>query len=139
MDPVSHAVLGRAVTAASGLDGEKARGVGFASILGALSPDVDFVLMPVGWDLYLLAHSAWTHSIAGAAVTGAGSALIVRMLRGGGWRRLVVAATLGAWSHLVADIVTGARLRPAWPLSDTIITLPLVAMGDPWTIAILLV
>ena len=139
MDPVSHAVLGRAVTAAYGpTDGEKARHTGFAAILGALSPDVDCVLMPLGWDIYLLAHAAWTHSIVGAAVTGTGSAMIVWALRRGHARTLIVAAVLGAWSHLIADIVTGARLRPAWPLSDAVVSLPLVAMGDPWTIAILL-
>jgi membrane-bound metal-dependent hydrolase YbcI (DUF457 family) len=139
MDPVSHAVIGRAVAATVRPGEARARGVAAAAVLGALSPDVDSVLMPAGWDVYLRAHVIGSHSLVGALVTGVGSALIVRLcLRRSALLPLSVAAVLGSSSHLVADVVAGARLRPAWPFSDAIVTAPLVAMGDPWTIAILL-
>lgn len=138
MDPVSHGVIGRAVVAAAGrhLDG---RGVGAAAVLGALSPDVDFVLMPFGWDIYLRAHVAGTHSIAGAIVTGLGSATLIRLcVRDSALSALCRAAVIGALTHLAGDIVSGARLQPAWPISTETVSLPLVAMADPWTIAIVL-
>jgi membrane-bound metal-dependent hydrolase YbcI (DUF457 family) len=152
MDPISHAVIGRAAAASiawtSGIRGSRGgqgrrdaqgmRGVAAASILGALSPDIDCVLMPVGWDVYLRAHVVGTHSMPGAILTGFGAAVLVRLvLRRSSLRHLIVPAVIAALSHLAADIVTGARLRPAWPLADTIVSLPLVAMGDPFTIAIL--
>ena len=77
MDPLSHAILGRMVTRAAARTAT--RGVAAASILGALSPDVDFVLMPAGWDVYLRAHEIGTHSIPGLIVTGLGSAVLVRL------------------------------------------------------------
>ena len=114
------------------------RGVAAASILGALSPDVDFVLMPAGWDVYLRAHEIGTHSIPGLIVTGLGSAVLVRLaVRGSRFATLAGAAIAGAGSHVVADIVSGARLRPAWPVADVITSLPLVSMADPWLMAIL--
>ncbi len=138
MDPVSHAVIGRAVSAAVRPQDARARGVAAAAILGSLSPDVDFVLMPVGWDVYLRAHVIGTHSIAGALLTGLGSAALVRLcVRRSALVPVSTAAVVAALSHLFADVVSGARLRPAWPFSDAIVAAPLVAMGDPWTIAVL--
>src|SRR5688572_23712265 len=138
MDPVSHGVIGRAVVAAAGrhLQG---RGAGAAAVLGALSPDVDLVLMPFGWDIYLRAHAAGTHAIGGAIVTGLGSAVLIRLcVRNTALPRLSGAAVIGALTHLAADIVSGARLQPAWPLATHIVSMPLVAMADPWTIGVVL-
>lgn len=138
MDPVSHGVIGRAVVAAAGrhLQG---RGTGAAAVLGALSPDIDFVLMPFGWDIYLRAHAAGTHSIAGAIVTGLGAATLIRLcVRHSALSTLCRAAVAGALTHLAGDIVSGARLQPAWPIWTQTVSLPLVAMADPWTIAIVL-
>jgi hypothetical protein len=39
-------------------------------------------------------------------------------------------------SHLALDVMSGARTRLAWPLVDTPVALPLVAMADPWLVAI---
>src|SRR5688572_32924342 len=110
MDPVSHGVIGRAVVAAAGrhLQG---RGAGAAGVLGALSPDIDLVLMPFGWDIYLRAHVAGTHAIAGAIVTGLGSAALIRVcVRHSALLPLCRAAVIGALTHLAGDIVSGARL-----------------------------
>jgi hypothetical protein len=105
-----------------------------------LSPDVDFVLMPFGWDIYLRFHQIGTHSAAGAVGTGLASAGLVRLFaRRSRYRQLAVAALAGAFSHLAGDILSGAILRPGWPLLETPVSIPLVAMADPWTIGILLV
>jgi len=140
MDPVSHAVIGRALVAAVRPHDSSERGLAAAAVLGALSPDVDFLLMPVGWDVYLRAHAVGTHSLLGALVTGVGSGFIVRMVvRRTSLRTLMVAGVIGACSHLLADLAAGARVRPAWPIPGPIVSAPLVAMGDPWTVAILFV
>jgi hypothetical protein len=92
MDPISHAVIGRAAAASirwtpgshrgqGSHAAQRTPGIAAASILGALSPDIDCVLMPVGWDVYLRAHVIGTHSIPGAILTGIGAAVIVRSVR----------------------------------------------------------
>ena len=126
------------MTAAAEPTGRAHRGIVAASILGALSPDVDFVLMPVGWDIYLRAHEVGTHSMVGLIVTGLASAGLVRaVVRGSRYPVLAAAAVAGAASHVIADILSGARLHPGWPVVDSVVSVPLVAMWDPWPMAIL--
>ena len=136
MDPLSHVVAGRAVTALFD-NGRHGRGLGAAAIAGALAPDVDLLLAPAGWDIYLRAHQAGTHSIAGGLLVACAVASIVRGLaRGSRSAPLAAAAAAGAMSHLALDVMSGARTRLAWPFVDTPFALPLVAMADPWLVAI---
>jgi len=136
MDPLSHVVAGRAVVAL--VDNERhGPGLGAAAILGALSPDVDLVLAPAGWDVYLRAHQAGTHSIVGGLLVAcAAAALVRRLTRGSRCAPLAAAAAAGAMSHLALDAVSGARIRLTWPFADARVGLPLVAMADPWLVAI---
>src|SRR6476661_9378486 len=136
MDPLSHVVAGRAVTALFD-DGRYGRGLGAAAIVGALAPDVDVLLAPAGWDIYLRAHQAGTHSIVGGLMVACVAAAIVRgFARGSRYAALAAAAGAGALSHLALDVMSGARIRLAWPFVDARVALPLVAMADPWLITI---
>jgi hypothetical protein len=54
------------------------------------------------------------------------------------FQTLATVAIAGACSHLVLDVLSGGRLRPLWPLIGARITLPLVAMADPWLLSIFL-
>ena len=138
MDAVSHALIGRFLARAAA-SAPPSRATSGAAILGALSPDVDLVLMPFGWDIYLRFHQIGTHSLAGALCTGLASAGLVRLIaRRSRSGAVAAAAVAGAGSHLLADIASGAVLRPGWPLFDAPVSAPLVAMADPWTIGILL-
>jgi membrane-bound metal-dependent hydrolase YbcI (DUF457 family) len=136
MDPFTHVLAGRAVTALFD-NGRHGRGLGAAAIVGALAPDVDLLLAPAGWDIYLRAHQAGTHSIAGGLLVACASAAIVRRLaRGSRYAPLALAAAAGAMTHLALDVTSGARTRLAWPFAETPFALPLVAMADPWLVAI---
>jgi membrane-bound metal-dependent hydrolase YbcI (DUF457 family) len=145
MDPLSHIVVGRALIAAVGDETRPAvRGAGAAAILGALSPDVDGLLIPFGWDIYLRGHEIGTHSIAGALVVGAASGALVagilslRLRRRPLWpslAALIVAGIAGSLSHIVLDLLCGARIRIGWPMVDARVTFPLIAMADPWFVA----
>jgi membrane-bound metal-dependent hydrolase YbcI (DUF457 family) len=165
MDPLTHIVIGRAVVAAA-RDERRNRAVGAAAILGALAPDVDSAVAFAGWDRYVRAHQFGTHSLAGALVMALLTAIVVdRAARvvsrnrprlpvaqasrpahgregspeGLRYGDLCAAAGAGALSHIVLDLMSGARIAVLWPLVDRRVSMPLVAMADPWVIAICIV
>jgi membrane-bound metal-dependent hydrolase YbcI (DUF457 family) len=136
MDPLSHVALGRTLV---GLADRRARGCAAATMLGALSPDLDALIMPLGWDRYLRAHEVGTHTIIGTVGCAILTAAVVRVFaRASGFRSLLIFAWIGAASHVLLDLLSSARLRPAWPLADVVVTLPVVAMADPWLLALCL-
>jgi len=143
MDPVSHAALGRTLIAAFAAGRQRARPPRArvaAAVLGALSPDLDALLMPFGWDRYLRVHEIGTHTIAGTLACAALTAAAVRLFaREGRYAWLLLPAWLGAGSHVLLDLLSSARLRPGWPAVDTVVSLPVVAMADPWLFALCVV
>ncbi len=140
MDPISHAVLGQTLATAIGRQSSPVRARVMAGILGALLPDVDAVLMPFGWDIYLRAHEIGTHSLAGGVPVAGFAALIARAFaRDTPVFDLIAAAWLGCLSHVTLDVLSGARIQIGWPLVPGRVSLPLVAMGEPWLLAIFMV
>lgn len=140
MDPVSHVVLSGALVAAVDRADRSRFGRGRvpAVVLGALAPDVDCVLMPVGWDVYLRFHEIATHSLAGSVVLGGAAATLVRVfVRASSMSQLASVAILAALLHPLLDIVSGARIGLGWPFTHARTSWPLVAMGDPWLVATL--
>ncbi len=140
MDPVSHVIFARTIVAAIDTPDRArfGRGSGLTACLAGLAPDIDCVLMPFGWDIYLRVHEIGTHSLAGAAVLGcAAAALVHRFARGSRLRALAAAGVSGAISHLALDVLSGARLGLLWPFTEARTTLPLVAMAEPWLVALL--
>ena len=137
MDPISHAVFGQTLATALGRQASPLRARVIAGILGALAPDVDAFVMPFGWDLYLRAHEIGTHSLAGSVPIAGTVALVVRAFaRDSRTSDLFAAAWLGCLSHIALDLLSGARIQIGWPLVPGRVSLPLVAMGDPWLLAI---
>jgi len=138
MDALSHVLFGRVLIA---LDEQKRLGPGAvgACLLGSILPDSDVVLMPVAWDVYLRAHVAGTHALVGTAACAAAAAGIMRLVRTQArFPRLFAAAWAGSVGHLFWDLVSGAGVRVGWPLFDPLISAPLVAMGDPFVLVLLI-
>jgi membrane-bound metal-dependent hydrolase YbcI (DUF457 family) len=136
MDPLSHVIFGRTLIL---LDrrGRFGPGASAAAALGAIAPDVDALAIWKGWDVYLRFHEIGTHSIAGSVVLACAVAtLVYAVKRGGRYAALVLAAWIGALSHVMFDLVSGARITLGWPLLQGRLSFPLVAMADPWLIGI---
>ena len=136
MDPVSHVIFGRMLIA---LDRRSRFGAGAvaAATLGAIAPDVDALAISRGWDVYLRVHEIGTHSVLGSFVIAWAVATLVYLLkRGGRYAALMLAASVGALSHVAFDLISGASIKLGWPLLPGRASLPLVAMADPWLIAI---
>ena len=140
MDPLSHAALGRLLAGAAGArvgsEERPLRGTIAAAMLGALSPDLDAIVMPFGWDRYLRVHDIGTHTVAGTVACALVTAAVVRVFARSRFGPLAVAAWLGASSHVVLDLLSSARLRPGWPVVDAVVSLPAVAMADPWLLTL---
>jgi membrane-bound metal-dependent hydrolase YbcI (DUF457 family) len=136
MDPVSHVVIAHCLNDLR-QEATAPRGRALAIALGALSPDIDAVLMPAGWDRYLAAHEIGTHSILGSLVCGAGAAAVALLIRRRtSYRALLLPATIGSASHVMADLLSGASIRLAWPLADARLeNIGVLAMGDPVIVA----
>jgi membrane-bound metal-dependent hydrolase YbcI (DUF457 family) len=140
MDPVSHVAFGRTLIGVlvptRPLDG-RGRGCVAAAVLGSLSPDLDAVFMPFGWDRYLRVHEVGTHTIVGTAACALLTAAAVHVFaRPTRYSVLVRSGWIGAASHVLLDLLSSARLRVGWPLVDTVVSVPLVAMADPWLLTL---
>jgi membrane-bound metal-dependent hydrolase YbcI (DUF457 family) len=147
VDVVSHLAFGRALVAlahrpdpagARGAKPPSRRALTAAIVIGSIAPDVDAILMPFGWDRYLVSHVRGTHTLPGALIVAAFVASVIRfvaqpLLRRPRtpWRLLWLAAIAGCGSHLVLDAVSGGTLHLLWPLSDAHLSFSLVAMADP--------
>ena len=136
MDPLSHVVFGRTLIA---LDRRCRFGPGAAAAatLGSIAPDIDAIVIWRGWDVYLRVHEIGTHSIAGSfAIACATAALVYLVKRPSRYPALILAAWVGASSHVAFDAVSGANIKVGWPFFEDRVGIPLVAMADPWLIAI---
>lgn len=81
MDTVSHLIFGRVLSAIAPRPAASARrGLTAATVIGSIVPDVDAVLMPFGWDRYLLWHQRGTHALIGTLADAMVFALVLRVL-----------------------------------------------------------
>jgi membrane-bound metal-dependent hydrolase YbcI (DUF457 family) len=146
LDAVSHLIFGRALAAIaprpSPPDAPR-RGLTAATVIASIVPDADAVLMPFGWDRYLLWHQRGTHALVGTLADAIVFALLLRVVLGWWpWPRgerapvarlphLVLAAWLGCLGHLLLDLISGGTIRLFAPFSTTPYGVPWMAMADP--------
>jgi membrane-bound metal-dependent hydrolase YbcI (DUF457 family) len=130
MDPATHALFGAAL--AVGASPAPRRAVVLTCAGASLLPDIDAVVMPAGWDRYLVAHEIGTHSLPGAVLLGALLALILCWCRPA-WKRGAIwaAAIAGTVGHVFWDLANGGDIRVFWPVSSLRIGGHLAAMADP--------
>jgi membrane-bound metal-dependent hydrolase YbcI (DUF457 family) len=136
VDPVTHAAFG--YTAVRAVWSPRPRLAAVACI-SALAPDVDALAMPFGWDVYLRVHEVGTHALIGVLPVALAAFLLVRGRNGEPSWPLFAASCLGVLSHLALDVVSGARIRLGWPFVEGRTLVPLVAMAEPWVLALCVV
>jgi inner membrane protein len=131
VDPVSHLLFGRTV-ALTIRRRPALTGVTAALALGSILPDADAALTLRGFDLYLRAHAAGTHSLLGTVVEALVLALVLRTLvTGSRVLPLLVASWVGIAGHIFWDLADGSDINVFKPFSDAVIGWHLVAMGEP--------
>jgi len=133
VDPISHAAFGYTIVRVVRAPMPR---LALAASIGALAPDLDSVLMPFGWDLYLRAHEIGTHTLIGSVPVAVAAAVVARARSRLPLGPLFRVAWLAVVSHLFLDVVSGARIRILWPFGNTRTMVPLVAMAEPWVLGI---
>lgn len=136
MDPISHVVFGYTVVRATRPPVPR---LAVAAGIAAIAPDIDAVITLFGWDVYLRVHEIGTHALAGTVPVALGVAMAVRGRSRAPIGSLFLAAWLATLSHLALDVLSGGRIRLGWPFIEGRSLLPLVAMAEPWLIAVLAV
>jgi membrane-bound metal-dependent hydrolase YbcI (DUF457 family) len=132
VDPVSHVLFGAvAVTAARP---RALRPLVLTAVAASLVPDVDAMVMPAGWDRYLIVHEIGTHSLLGAAAVAVLVAVLVRRWVAAPFWITGAAALAGSLGHVFWDTVSGAEIRLFWPLASGRAGGHLVAMADPFVL-----
>jgi inner membrane protein len=137
VDPVSHLLFGRAVA----LTVRRPRwltGITAALVLGSIVPDVDAVIAPWRFDLYLRAHASGTHSLLGAIVESVVLTLwLRRVLSESRTLPLFLASLGGALGHIFWDLADGSDIRVLEPFSEALAGWHLVSMGEPIVLIVL--
>jgi membrane-bound metal-dependent hydrolase YbcI (DUF457 family) len=135
VDPASHVLFGAlAVTAARP---RALRPLVLTAAATSLLPDIDALMVPWGWDRYLVVHEIGTHSLAGAALVAGLTAVLLHGRVAAGWPSTAAAALAGSLGHVFWDVVSGAEIRLFWPFGSARLGAHLIAMADPFVLAIL--
>jgi membrane-bound metal-dependent hydrolase YbcI (DUF457 family) len=114
------------------------RGVTAALVLGSILPDVDGVLVPRGFEVYLRAHASGTHSCLGAFAEALALAVTLHtFVRGSHFVRLLAGASIGTFGHIFWDLANGSDMHVLQPFSNRVFGWHLISMGEPVVLAIL--
>jgi len=135
VDPASHVLFGAlAVTA---VKPRAVRPLIITAAIASLLPDLDVLVVPAGWDRYLLVHEIGTHSLAGAAGIAVLLATMLRRRVAAPFAVTCAAALAGSLGHVFWDVASGADIRLLWPAAPVRIGGHLVAMADPFVLGVL--
>lgn len=138
MDPVTHAVIGMAVSKITGNGINLSDAASTAILIGSVFPDIDIVLQKWGDCVYLKNHRGITHSPAGLAVS---AALISLGLSGiyhhANILNIFIWALVGCLSHTFFDIFNSYGAQLLWPLCEKKFSLRLLTVFDPFFIGFL--
>jgi inner membrane protein len=115
MDPISHGIIGIAVASFSHEPVAMTSAITIGSMLGAMSPDLDFVIRIFKDDVeYLEHHRGFSHSLPMLALFSIGITAMLSMMPFDNFQfwTILMWTFLGALSHTVFDILNsyGARL-----------------------------
>ena len=132
MDPVTHAVIGMAISKMTGNAIALTEPASLAIIIGSVFPDIDIILQKWGDYVYLKNHRGVTHSIIGLIIS---SMLIAAVMSiffpQSNIPGLFLWSLLGCLSHSFIDIFNSYGAKLMWPFFDKKFSLSLLLVFDP--------
>jgi len=132
MDPVTHALVGLAVSALSGQPLSPYNPQNCAAVFGAVAPDLDVVTMLKGELAFIRHHRGASHSLGGFLLFSAAIALIICLDFAGNPWSYFLWALAGALSHGILDFLNSYGTQLWWPFSPKRLAGNLLMFFDPF-------
>jgi len=140
MDPITHALIGMAVSAAGQDKLSLLNPVTIAAVAGSVIPDGDIILQAWGGALYLKHHRGISHSIIGIAVESIIVGFALKLLYpSASLLNLVLWSFIGTLTHIISDVLNSYGARIFWPFSNKKKSLSLLTITDPVVIILAVV
>lgn len=137
MDPITHILVGIALTTCSGAPVSPDNPTLWAATLGALIPDGDLIYRLKGEVPYLNRHRGSSHSLIGVIVLSAmTAALLYLFFTAAGFQDLFYWALAGGCSHLLLDFFNPHGIQALWPLNKKRYHWSLLNGVDPFVLLI---
>lgn len=135
MDPVTHAIIGMAVSTAGQGRFALTNPVTAAAALGAVIPDGDIVLKIWGNSLYLKNHRGVSQSLLFMPIEAAiASGALKILFTGTPFTMLFFWSLSGLLSHVIFDLLNSYGVRAFWPFIKKKNSLSLIAITDPFVL-----
>jgi len=140
MDPITHGLIGIALSTLSGHPMQLNDPVFLGCTLGAMLPDLDIIAHVKGRLNYLLKHRGASHSLIAltASALGLGTALFL-VFPTSSWSTIVFWTLLGTMSHGMMDLLNSYGAELLWPFSRKKITVDMIMLTDPVVFSSLLI
>jgi inner membrane protein len=132
MDPITHGLVGIALSTFSGHSMQLNDPVFLGCTLGAMLPDIDIIAHLKGRLYYLLNHRGASHSLIALSCMslGLGTALYW-MFPTTSWWTIVLWTLIGTLSHSITDLLNSFGAELLWPFSRKKFTVDMIMLTDP--------
>lgn len=132
MDPITHGLIGIALSTFSGHTIQLNDPVFLGCTLGAMVPDLDIIAHVKGRLNYLLKHRGASHSLIALSgmAFGLSTALYIAFPMTS-WRTIFIWTLLGTMSHGIMDLLNSFGAELLWPFSRKKFTVDMIMLTDP--------
>ncbi len=132
MDPITHGLIGIALSSLSGHTMQMNDPVFLGCTLGAMLPDLDIVTHVKGRLNYLLKHRGASHSLIALSVSALGlSTVLYSIFPTTSWSTVFFWTLIGTMSHGIIDLLNSYGAELLWPFSRKKITVDMIMLTDP--------
>lgn len=132
LDPITHGLIGIALSTLSGHSIQLNDPVFLGCTLGAMLPDLDIIAHVKGRLNYLLKHRGASHSLIAlnTSALGLGTALYL-LFPTTSWLTVFFWTLVGTMSHGIMDLLNSYGAELLWPFSRKKITVDMIMLTDP--------
>ena len=140
MDPITHGLIGIALSTLSGHTIQLNDPIILGCTLGAMLPDLDIITHVKGRLNYLLKHRGASHSLIALSAMAVGlSTILYLVFPTTSWTTVFFWTLLGTLSHGIMDLLNSYGAELLWPFSRKKITADMIMLTDPVVLSSLLV
>lgn len=140
MDPITHGLVGIALSTLSGHSIQPNDPVILGCVLGAMLPDLDIITHLKGRLNYLLKHRGPSHSLVSLSAMALGlSTVLYLVFPTTSWMMIFVWTLIGTMSHGILDLLNSYGVQLLWPFSRKKISVDMIMLTDPVVLSSMIV